>query len=277
MSSHRILVALDGSSCSNAAAEVALQVTKSLPDTRLIGLHVVNVNPPSGNILKDVPGRIGFEPAVSPETNLAHEEDGASVLDQFRARADELGVHVECVMEHGAVHDVITHHAKHADLLITGLRGETEDRFPGQGGAHVSHLLQDVTVPMLIVPSNKAAIRSVAIGYDGSAGAAHALSAVRNYLSELLTAVHAIYVRESGEGDPSPLEDVVEHMEGCNVQTHVVDGDNVHEALATTAHETGADVLALGFRGRSRMRDFLFGSATEYIVLNTDLIILVAH
>ena len=192
MSSHRILVALDGSSCSNAAAEVALQVTKSLPDTRLIGLHVVNVNPPSGNILKDVPGRIGFEPAVvSPETNLAHEEDGASVLDQFRARADELGVHVECVMEHGAVHDVITHHAKHADLLITGLRGETEDRFPGQGGAHVSHLLQDVTVPMLIVPSNKAAIRSVAIGYDGSAGAAHALSAVRNYLSELLTAVRS--------------------------------------------------------------------------------------
>jgi nucleotide-binding universal stress UspA family protein len=129
---------------------------------------------------------------------------------------------------------------------------------------------------MLIVPANKLAIRSVAIGYDGSAAAAHALSAVRNFLSDLLTAVHAIYVRE-GEGDEGVLDDVIEHMEGCNVQTHVVDGEVVHEALADAAHATGADVLALGFRGRRRMRDFLFGSATEYIVLNTELIVLVAH
>jgi len=277
MSAHRILVGLDGSSCSIAAAEVALQLGKARPETRVIGLHVVNVVPPSGNILKDVPGRLGFEPAVvSPELNQAHEDDGREALDAFRARADELGVHVECILEHGAVEDVIAHHGKHADLLVTGLRGETEDRFPGQGGAHVSRLLQDVSVPMLIVPSSKAALRSVAIGYDGSAGAAHALSAVRNFLSDLVTAVHAIYVREEG-GDESVLDDVAEHMDGCNVQNHIVDGESVHQALADTAHAAGADVLALGFRGRSKMRAFLFGSASDYIVLNTELIVLVAH
>lgn len=277
MSAHRILVGLDGSSCSIAAAEVALQLAKASTETRLIGLHVVNVVAPSGSILKDVPGRLGFEPAVvSPELNQAHEDDGRAALDAFRGRADALGVHVECVLEHGAVEDVIAHHAKHADLLVTGLRGETEDRFPGQGGAHVSRLLQEVTVPMLIVPAGKGAIRTVAIGYDGSAGAAHALSAVRNFLSDLVTGVHAIYVHEEG-GDSKVLEDVIEHMEGCNVQTHAVSGEPVHQALADAAHAAGADVLAVGFRGRNRMRDFLFGSATEYIVLNTELIVLVAH
>jgi nucleotide-binding universal stress UspA family protein len=36
-------------------------------------------------------------------------------------------------------------------------------------------------------------------------------------------------------------------------------------------------MLALGFHGRSKVKDFIFGSNTEYILANTNLLLLINH
>ena len=47
--------------------------------------------------------------------------------------------------------------------------------------------------------------------------------------------------------------------------------------MAAKAVEEGANVLVVGFRGRSKVKDFLYGTAADYILMKTDLMVLVAH
>ena len=270
---HRILLALDGSTCAAAAAKIALQLAVAMP-VELTAVHVVNVTTPTGDLLYDLPHRMGFEPAVVTEQIFQqHVDAGEKVLAAFEKEARERGIACECRTLVGAVGASLLSAARHADLLVVGLKGETEDRFPGQGGARIASFLNDITVPVLVVPKACTKLSSVALGYDGSVGAAHAVSAVRRFMTPLGLKVHAIHIGE----DATILHEVNPNLKGLAITHHVIAGADPHEVLAKTANEKNADVLALGFRGRSRMKDFLFGSATEFIALNTKLALLVTH
>ena len=274
----RILVAIDESEFSRSAAKVAVDLASSLRGSELTALHVVNVVPASGNILKDLPGHLGFEPAVvSPEVNARHEQQGAAVLATVKEAATAAGIEVRTVLEHGAVVDRIVHWAAPFDLLILGIRGETESRFPGQGGGSVHNVLAGINTPTLLIPEGQTTLRSIALGYDGSAASKNAVQAIAALTGEAKLIVHAIYVTGDGRGG-EVLNELNASLPNSEVHHHVVTSDDpVHIALARTAHEKGADVLAMGFQGHSPLKDFLFGSSTEYISQQTDLALFIAH
>ncbi len=81
----RVLVGVDGSPFSDAAVRLALDLVSRRGEAELTALHVVNVVAPSGNLIKDLPGRLGFEPASDP---LPRKEDGG--LDLTRITAVEI-------------------------------------------------------------------------------------------------------------------------------------------------------------------------------------------
>lgn len=258
-----------------AVASVAAQLAKADPTCVYTSLHVLTVRPPSGNPLQDLPGRMGVQPMVVSEEVLAETDArGRAIVDLFSARMPE-GCQCHGVLERGAVARVVSEHAQHADLVLMGLHGETEDEAPGTGGTHVMRTLSSVT-PMLLVHHARPYIRRIAIGYDGSASAAHALGAVRQFTQSLPLPVDAIHVSADGD-DGGLLKQVDAQLPGIDVTHHYVKGTEPHLVLAETAEKAGADVLALGFSGMSTWRDFLFGSATEYLLENTTLSLLVAH
>ena len=273
----RILLCVDGSSFSDAASAIALQLLAALDGATLTVVHVVNVIAPTGKPLQDLKGRLGFEPAVvNPEVAAKHDADGKLILDVFGKKAADAGYTVNTVLEHGAVGERIVHHARHADLLVIGLRGATEDRHPGQGGSALNSILDQITIPAMFVPRGAKRIGAMAIGYDGSVGAAHAVSALRLIAPGLGVPIHAIYVSDDGADGAAVLDELDREL-GQDTYRHIVRGDHVHTVLARAAVEAGADLIALGFKGKSPLGDFFFGTATEFILNNTKLVVLVAH
>jgi nucleotide-binding universal stress UspA family protein len=119
-----------------------------------------------------------------------------------------------------------------------------------------------------------ARIRSMALGYDGSDGARRALRSTA-HLAELLgTDVHMICV---GTAPPDLGEAEAElRAAGAKVTVHRIDGEP-QEALPNEAVKNGCDLLALGFRGRSALKDMFLGRTTEWLVGQVDLGILVAR
>ncbi len=276
--SFRMLLLVDGSPWSRSARSLALNLLEHLDDAELTALHVVNVVPPSGNIIKDLPGHLGFEPAiVSQEIGEEHDEVGRQLLGEIKVQAQQRGLEVTTVLEHGAVIERAVHWAEKFDLVLLGLRGQTEARFKGQGGASSHNIVASTSRPTILTPAGVDTVTGIAVGYDGSAAAKHALSAIRPFVDHLKWPVHAIHVSQDGTGS-EVLAEVAEQLpEDTVLFTHSVTGDSVHQALAKAADAHGANMLALGFRGKSPMKDFLFGSASEYIVSNTQLVVLVSH
>lgn len=276
----RFLVPLDGSTDCRAAVYVAHQLAGAVPDTELVGLHIVNVRPPSGNLLKDATGYVGFEPAiVKPEIYDAHKKAGQAHLDTFVNEGIKLGLDVEGSLQTGAVTEEIVKASNNVDLVIMGLRGESDDRFPGQGGAQTANAIPQFSVPALLVPREITRIRSIAVGYDGSPAAQRALKSVRALAGPLEVPVHLIHVGGEREDAASTLDEAADLLDDVEVVRHHVPlGDNVHQTLVETTRSANADLLVLGFRGKSTLKDVVFGSAREHLLAqDLRIALLVAH
>ncbi len=275
MSLH-LLVPVDASAWSAAASKVALQLAASQPG-RVTGVHVVNVRSASGNILKDLPGHLGFEPAVvSDEAVACHTEQAQKLLMAFAEEARDKGIAAETVVRSGSVAHTIKELGESADLVVLGLRGETEQKYAGQGGALSGWLPTHLETPILFTVPDSAPIRAVAIGFDGSPGALHGVRAIRNLLAPLGVPVHGIYVSADGTGG-EVLDDLEQHLDGVEVFRHVVHGDSPHEALLRAAKRLDVQLLVLGFGGHSPLRDFVFGSGTERVLLSARVGVLITR
>lgn len=273
-----ILVALDKSSYARAAGEIAKQLAGA-QESRLTALAVVNVRKKSGNILRDLAGMLGFEPAVvSKRVAEEREEDARARVDGWVADASAAGLQAEAKVQTGRVEPVIKEAADGADLLVLGLRGETEERFPGQGGSMAGMLNEHVTIPILFATPNSAPLTAVAIGYDGSDSAKHGVAALRRFVAPLGIPIHAVHLTNDPEAGAAVLDELDELLPGAELNKLVAPiGENRHGSLLNKAGELGAELLVLGFQGRNAFRDFVAGSSTERILLGGDLAVLVAH
>lgn len=274
-----ILVPLDGSEYGQAAGRVALQLAAALPDARVTALHVVNVRVASGNLLRDLTGHLGFEPAVvSDEIEKQHVAAGRAVLGAFATEAKGRGIDVQMDLATGAVPAVIAERSAQADLVVMGLRGETEERFPGQGGRLAASLPSQMGTPLLLVPPGLSALRGVAVGYDGSTGARHAVRALRAVAGPLGLPVHGIYVRDGDADDAGDalMKELAESVAPLEVHPHLVASDDPHAAILDVALTEGIDLVALGFTGRSKLRDFAFGTLSETALLAGSTAVLIA-
>lgn len=272
-----ILVALDKSSYAQAAGEIAKQLAAA-QESRLTAYTVVNVRRKSGNFFRDLAGWFGFEPAVVPEDVVAEkEEDARTRIDAWVEGARATGINVDGRVDHGKVDALIKDAADGSDLLVMGLRGETEERFEGQGGAMAGWLTENVTVPILFATPASAPLKAVALGYDGSDDAKHGVAAIRRFIAPLGIPVHVMHVSDA-EDAAEVLGEVDELLPSCELHKHVYPvGESRHDTLLDKTRELGAQLLVLGFHGRNALRDFVVGSSTERVLLEGDIAVLVAH
>lgn len=271
-----ILVPLDNSAYCAGASEIALQIAAAQP-SRITALRVVNVRPKSGNILEDLAGRMGFEPAVvSEELAKERDEQAATMVADWATKARARGIEVMGKVEVGGVAHTVKRAAADADLVVMGLRGETEEAFPKQGGEMASWLTEHSDVPVLFATPAAKQLTKVVIGYDGSDSAHHALREVRRFIEPLRIPIHAVFVSRDGSGDET-LNEVNAQLPDSEVVHHVVRGDSVETALVDKTQELGAELLVLGFQGRNAVKDFLFGTCTERIITSGNLALMVTH
>lgn len=275
----RVLAPIDASPWSQSSLEVALWLASVGREVEVAALHVVNVTHVQGNWLEDLRGLLGMEPIVVPERVEAYYVDrGRALLARAAAQAQARGLSLEVLLDRGAVAERIGWAAGDRDLVVLGVRGETEEAWPGQGGGTIQHVLRRLSTPALIVPHGQTRLGALALAFDGGEGAMRALGAVRHLLGALTSppVVHVLHVAEEAPV-PDPLEQARAELAGFSGELHLhrLPGEP-QEALVAEAARLGCDVLAVGRHGRSRLHDLLVGTVPQRLVGEIELGLLIA-
>jgi len=178
----------------------------------------------------------------------------------------------------GAALDAATSEARTFDLAILPWSAET---LSAQDMAQA--LVFGAGVPLILVPPSTAvhSIDHIAIGWDGSRVAARALC---DALPLLAAGGRISVVTVQGEKALSGTDiaqTLAASLERRGYSARAVnitlDGRTIAKALQDTALSEGAQILAMGGFGHSRLRDFILGGATKGIFSDLRLAVLLSH
>lgn len=208
--------------------------------------------------------------------NNAVESFKIEVKDKPGARADAT-VHMKVV--EGDFADAIERHSRLSDLVVFGAGGADSQETIREG---FEAALLSGARPVLFTPIEPAESpgQRIAIAYDGSATAAHAVMAALPFLTRA-KAIHSFEVT-TATGVSPPLTELREYLalRGIGAIEHLVDPGpkSTAEALINAVHAQRCDLLVLGGYGHSRIREFVLGGVTRHLVRRpAPFAVLMAH
>jgi nucleotide-binding universal stress UspA family protein len=134
--------------------------------------------------------------------------------------------------------------------------------------------------PVLFIPEGAAEApgQRIAIAYDGSATAAHAVTAALPFFAKAKE-LHAFEVTSEQSTALTGLQDYLA-LRGIAVTPHTVDPGlkSTAEALLMAAMGQRCDMIVQGGYGHSRVGEFIFGGVTRYMIkTGAPLAVLMAH
>jgi len=240
---------------------------------RAFSVDIPQVHSPLGGLLLDVPGLV-----------RAAEEKSKAECQRLKGLVEgstELRVNVHHSTRQvmlGAVLDAAAAEARYYELSVLPWSGETVSA-------------QDISEavvfgsgrPSILVPpsAHPAGLDHIAIAWDASRVSARALGDALLLLPEG-SRVSVLTVK-----DEKPLSgtDIAEYLasslerRGFNAKPRSINlgGKTIAEALQETAMAEGAQLLAMGGFGHSRLRDFVLGGATKGVLADLRLPALLSH
>lgn len=229
-------------------------------------------------------------------------EDWTAKLRKFVDDA-ELGmphIQVEVRIGHPFTELVDACRVDGADLLVMGVKGSRLD--PHRVGIIATKCVRKAPVDVLLVREDAwGAFKHVATCVDFSDNAAKAARRAVQIAALEKASVDCLYVYQSalamsvdygGLVSPLPLgadeatlghwknelaafaEPLAAEQPGVKISTSVVERINIREAIVDHVKERHADLVVLGTRGRTGLREMLIGTTAEKIVANAPCSIL---
>ena len=202
---------------------------------------------------------------------------GIELKDKPGARSDAT---TQLKVVQGEFSNEIERESSLCDLIVFGPTSDEADNESVRQGFEAA--LLSGARPILFVPRAEAESsgQRIAIAYDGSAAAAHAVTAALPFLT-CAKSVHSFEIT-AATGKSEALADLREYLalRGISVVEHVVDPGSkpTGEALALAVQAQHCDLLVLGGYGHSRIREFVFGGVTRHILHhNPDFAVLMTH
>jgi nucleotide-binding universal stress UspA family protein len=178
----------------------------------------------------------------------------------------------------GAALEAATTEARYFDLSVLPWT---------EGSAQVQDMAQALVFgsgrPILLVPaaSRPAPLSHIAIAWDESRVAARALGDALQLLARGGRVSVLTVGDEKALRDARLSESLAASLAHRGYEAEAVDlalgGRTVAKALLEGAHAQGAQLLAMGGFGHSRLRDFILGSATRSILSEPVLPVLLSH
>ncbi len=189
------------------------------------------------------------------------------------------GVPIEFRAPQGRIADSIARHAYFADLTIIGNRANYGDNFWRLiGDCALFHSGRPVFVaPSRTIPKNLGT--RIVIAWKDGTEASRAVGAAIPFI-ERADEISLLVV-----GDDDESRQSAENMEGYlslhrpNATVDVVksNGGRVGKLLIDKAAEKDGSILVMGAYSHLRWKERIFGGATEYVLHNTDMPVLMAH
>ena len=221
---------------------------------------------------------------------IAEEEEARSAeacregLARFKSEATRAGVFGEAIQQRTNLYDVaelVARRARTRDLCIlplgSGVDGQREV---------VSSVVFGSGRPTLVYRAGQAeALASgkgvVVVAWDGSAPAARAMADALPILVAAAEVRILTVVNEKPSAVPGVGAEACRHLATHGV-TAVIDevdahGDSIGQALESYAHLHEPALIVMGAYGRSRLREFILGGATEFMLAAPPCPLLLSH
>ena len=244
-------------------------------------LHALAVNvdiPPVSNALSKL---LLNTPELIRQANAKSRKHGDDILrvvaDQARQAHVKLATdRVETSLP--LLGDVAATRARYFDFVLIGWEAANE-------GTHT--LAEDVIFgsgrPAMLLPElvKPVAFDHVAIAWDGSRVSARAVADAAPLLGRAskITVLTVTDEKSLPEDDPCARLAAGLRERGLSAEPHTVlsGGGDIAVALQENAIQRGANLLVMGGYGHTRMRDFILGGATNGVLRDLRLPILISH
>jgi nucleotide-binding universal stress UspA family protein len=253
-----VLVATDGSDCSNGAIRVGVALAKA-SSARLIGLSIAVHNPEYSTLV--------------PNLHVEAEMRAREALKSFSAEAGE-GAET-MTREAGDPYQGILEGAKeyNADLIVIGRRGKRGLARMMVGDA-TAKVIGHAKCPVLVAPrAARLWEKRLLLATDGSPHSKAAASAAGHLAKQASLPVTVVSVVTSSHSEARRLEaqeaiaaevNMLKNM-GIEAEGKVAEGSPV-EAIIKTAEDVGADLIVIGSHGRTGLAKVLLGSVAERVI-----------
>lgn len=278
----KIIACIDGSSTAISVCAAAAWSQQQL-DAPLELLHVLEKTdyPAEGNLS----GNIGLgtrEHLLEELAELDNKrsklmlEQGRFMLGEARKQVEEAGVSSEQISElqrHDFLVDTLLEFEPDTRLLVMGRQGEAHDSASDAVGSHLENVTRTLHKPILVALDNFQAPERFMLAYDGSPTANKALKMVAQ--SPLFKGIpcHLVMAGKRLERQREQLANAKTMLEGAGfeVTTAELEQEEVRTALQNYITEQQIGMLVMGAWGHSRIRQFLVGSMTHWMLHNTQV------
>lgn len=257
---------------SNAVA-VANQLGATL-DAAVINVDIPDVSNALSSLLLDLPEKIR-------EVKAASRNRGKALLEQVAAEAARRKVTLtsqELKAQPAFIGETAAREGRYFDLCIVGWTRNIESI-----RATAEEVVFSSGRPTLIFSGDEdvGALDHVVIAWDGSRLAARAVADARPFLERAST----ISIVSATDEKVLPGKDIAERLahglvaRGLRARAESIQtGDSeIGAALQNHALKVGGKLLVMGGWGHSRIRDFVLGGATEGILSDLRLPVLMSH
>jgi nucleotide-binding universal stress UspA family protein len=276
-----ILIAIDGSAFGKAATAYAITIAGKL-DAGLTGLHVIDIRLLQGPVLTDISGALGLpscQPCL-PDIEQGLEARAEAILAEFRRQCEAAGIHSETLKITGVIDETIIEVGrKCCDWVLLARRGEHVHL---GGGAILGSTAEAVVrrsgKPVLVTPERYREIESLALAYDGSPPARHALQLAAGLSAAAawpLTVVVVSNDQAQGAQIAAEAEDALASFEADS--TVILLPGREDKALLSFIREGAVELLVMGAYGHNRLRELLVGSTTSALIRKSPIPVLLTR
>lgn len=276
-----ILLCVDGSKYSEAAASAVLWLSKQL-NARIRALSVVDVRLLEGPLLADLSGVAGVQPfqGLLPQLRELYERKARTAVDEVAADARREGVSCDITVHTGLLVDTILESENTAELVVLGQRGEGFEATGEWLGSNVERVVRKSIKPCLITPLDFHPIRSILAAYDGSQHANHALYAAFE-LAKSLQASLTILTVETSRDEEQKSWALKEAMDLAARQEVAVKPLALHgtpeEKILEVVIRDKHDLVVVGAYGHTRLRELILGSVTNFLIRKSPVPVLLVR
>ncbi len=275
-----IFACIDGSTYSDAVADYAgwIAARVSAPVTLLHTLEQ-RETPPG----YDLSGQIGLgsrEELLEELTDLEARrsrillEQGKVMLERAGQRVRDAGAtEVEHLQRHGALQENLIDLEERIRVLVVGVRGEDHAHQEQRVGAHLESVVRSVHRPVLVVNGPwRGTPRRLMLAWDGSDASQKALELVcqREFFHHM--DCHLVHVTGGKPEEENLLASAAARLReaGIEPETALRRGP-VEKSLLDYQAEHGIDLTVMGAFGHGRLRELLFGSLTNRMLVNSSV------
>lgn len=213
--------------------------------------------------------------------SLASCREAMRIVDEKLAHYQVRGGSVLTKTDLHMVGEHVALHARTRDLCLVPMM----DRQDGQRSVAEAVVFGSGRPVLLFRPGvadlPSGGLGTIVVAWDGSRTAARALAAALPLLPKAKQVRVLTVVNEKAEARPGLGDEVIRHLEvhGVNAVADDVDAARrkVGQVFSDYVTEHHSDLLVMGAYGRSRVREFILGGATEYMLEDPRTAILLSH